>query len=65
LQDQLEAAHYPVRNIEVEERGDEQVELVATLVSTAIEPDEIDAVIKALEASGTVSRAAWTASATD
>ena len=65
LQDQLEAAHDPVRNIEVEERGDEQVELVATLVSTAIEPDEIDAVIKALEASGTVSRAAWTASATD
>ncbi|MBY0294838.1 MAG: MgtC/SapB family protein [Methylobacterium sp.] len=60
LTDQLEAAHYPVREVEVEERGEGEVELVATLVSTAVEPEEIDAVVAKLESEPGVRHATWT-----
>jgi putative Mg2+ transporter-C (MgtC) family protein len=61
----LEAANYPVSDVEVEERGDDDVEIVATLVSTAIEPNEIDAVIAKLEKHGAVKQATWTARTSD
>jgi putative Mg2+ transporter-C (MgtC) family protein len=61
----LEAANYPVSDVEVEERGEEDVEIVATLVSTAIEPNEIDAVIAKLEKNGAVKQATWTVRTTD
>jgi putative Mg2+ transporter-C (MgtC) family protein len=61
----LEEASYPVREIEVEPRSDEVVELTATLVSTAIEPAELDAVAAALEASPLVSHASWSSTSED
>jgi putative Mg2+ transporter-C (MgtC) family protein len=65
LTEQLEAAHYPVREVEVEERSEGEVELVATLVSTAVEPEEIDAVVASLEAEPGVRHATWTARTTE
>lgn len=60
----LEAAHYPVSDIEVEER-EEGVEIVATLVSTAIEPAEIEAVIRTLKTAPSVRDASWTVRTSD
>jgi putative Mg2+ transporter-C (MgtC) family protein len=45
----LEKAHYPVSDVESNERGDDAVEIVATLIATAIVPEELDAVVEALE----------------
>ncbi len=60
LVERLEAAHYPVSEVDVEERGEDEVEVVATLVSTAIEPEEIDAVIARLGARrGSGGRPGW------
>ncbi|MBV9739809.1 MAG: MgtC/SapB family protein, partial [Hyphomicrobiales bacterium] len=60
----LEAAHYPVGDIQTEERED-GVEIVATLVSTAIEPVEIEAVIRSLKAAPSVRDASWTVRTSD
>jgi putative Mg2+ transporter-C (MgtC) family protein len=60
----LEAAHYPVSDVESEERED-GVEIVATLVSTAIEPAEIEAVIRTLKAAPSVRGASWTVRTSD
>jgi putative Mg2+ transporter-C (MgtC) family protein len=60
----LEAAHYPVREIETLAEGDGRVELAATLVPTTARPAELDEVVAALERSGRVRSATWTVSAT-
>jgi putative Mg2+ transporter-C (MgtC) family protein len=44
LVEQLEAASYPVADVEVVEIGDGQIEIVATLVPTAVDPNELNAV---------------------
>jgi putative Mg2+ transporter-C (MgtC) family protein len=61
----LEKASYPIRDVEVTERSDDVTELTATLVSTAIEPSELDAVADSLQASPLVSHATWSSSAED
>jgi putative Mg2+ transporter-C (MgtC) family protein len=61
----LEAANYPVGDVEVEERGEEDVEVVATLISTAVEPAEIEAVIATLKAQAPIRDASWTVRTTD
>ena len=55
----LERAHYPVADVEADERGDETVEIVATLVATAVVPEELDAVVEALEKFPGVDHAVW------
>ncbi len=65
LVETLEAAHYPVRDVQVEERGAEDAELVAELVSNTIDTAEIEAAIRRLEASDLVSRATWTSATSD
>ena len=59
LRDQLEAAQYPVKDIEEEDVKDDQVELVATLLGTAADPDELDAVMARLKANPIVANAGW------
>jgi putative Mg2+ transporter-C (MgtC) family protein len=59
LSEALERAGYPIRQIEVEERSPEASELIATLVSTSVDPAELDAVANALERSPLVSHATW------
>lgn len=65
LTEALENASYPIREVEVSERSDDITELTATLVSTAIEPAELDVVATALEASPLVSHASWSSTADD
>jgi len=55
----LEAVHYPVRDIEIAERGLEASEIIATLVATSVERRELDAVCATLERSSLVSFASW------
>ncbi|WP_395665255.1 MgtC/SapB family protein [Methylocella sp.] len=58
----LEAANYPVGDVESEEQGEDHVEIVATLVSTAVDPQEIDAVVAELEQEKGVRHASWESS---
>ena len=61
----LEAAHYPVSDVEIEERTEGSVEIVATLVSTAIETAEIETVIRTLKAAPSLRDASWTVRTSD
>lgn len=61
LVEMLEAASYPVRDIEELERGEGEVELVAILTSTSVDPKELDAVATALGKIAGVEHASWTA----
>ena len=61
LEAQLEAANYPVREIDVAEREPDAVEIIATLVATAADPRELDAVVAALAKAPLVRHASWTA----
>jgi putative Mg2+ transporter-C (MgtC) family protein len=55
----LERAAYPVSDVVIEPRGEGKSEVIATLVSTSVEPAELDAVCAALERSPMVSFASW------
>jgi putative Mg2+ transporter-C (MgtC) family protein len=65
LVEQLEAANYPVADVEVVEVGDGLLEIVATLVSTAIDPAELEAVAADLQKQTGVRHATWEASTKD
>jgi putative Mg2+ transporter-C (MgtC) family protein len=65
LLDQLEAAQYPASDVQVVEHGEDAAELVATLVSTAVNPKELDAVVLRLERQPGVSHANWEVSTKD
>jgi putative Mg2+ transporter-C (MgtC) family protein len=60
LETQLDAANYPARGIAEIDRDPDEVELIATLVSTTIEPGELDQVITRLEADKAIEHASWT-----
>lgn len=62
LQEALEAAKYPVGDVEVNELSETQREIVATLVSTAVDPKELDAVLVKLETHPGVRNATWDSS---
>ncbi len=59
LIDALEAAHYPVADVETEKRGDDTVEIVAKLVATSVRPEELNAVIRSLEKLPGVTHTNW------
>jgi putative Mg2+ transporter-C (MgtC) family protein len=59
---ELEAAKYPIQDIETLSEGEEQVELAAVLVSTNAVPKELDAVVAAIETRDFVESATWTVS---
>ena len=61
LEAQLEAANYPVREIDVTEREPGTVEVVATLVGTTADPRELDNVAAQLAKAAMVTHASWTA----
>ena len=65
LAEQLDRANYPLREVEVSERSEDVTELAATLVSTAVHPGEMDAVIAALKASPLISHASWSSGVTN
>src|SRR5262249_37003379 len=59
LRARLESASHPLRDIEVINRERGGAELVATLLATAADPDELDAVVAALEGDPIVENASW------
>jgi putative Mg2+ transporter-C (MgtC) family protein len=59
LQEALEAAHYPAGDVVAHEQAEDQVELVATLVSTAVDPREMDALVQRLARLPGVEHATW------
>ncbi|WP_020176802.1 MgtC/SapB family protein [Methyloferula stellata] len=65
LVEKLDAAAYPVREIEVLERGEDEVELIATLAPTSVDAGELDAITTALEEAPGVAYATWTSRTTD
>ncbi|UXM96143.1 MgtC/SapB family protein [Bartonella sp. HY329] len=60
--DLLEKAQYPVSDVEIYDLSGDRVELIATLVSTAIDKDEIEAVVNVLEKERNVHHANWESS---
>ncbi len=64
LVEKLEAANYPVRDVDELDRDDE-VELVATLSATSVEAEELDAVTAQLEALEGVLHSTWSSRSSD
>ncbi len=64
LVEKLEAAQYPVRDIEDIER-DEDIELVATLSATSVEAKELDAVTREFDKLVGVRHATWSSRSSD
>ena len=60
-----EAAQYPVGGIEVVERGEDTVEVVATLVATAVAGTELDAVVAGLARMPGIEHATWSVQTAD
>ncbi|WP_425992246.1 MgtC/SapB family protein [Afipia sp. DC4300-2b1] len=65
LVEKLEAAKYPVSDVNVMERAEDVVEIVATLVSTAVDAKELDAVTADLARRPGVRHATWDVSTKD
>lgn len=65
LVDYLEAAQYPVSDITTVERGEDTVEIIAKLISTAVDRKELDQVVDRLAHLPAVSHATWESSTTD
>jgi putative Mg2+ transporter-C (MgtC) family protein len=61
----LEEAKYPVSDVKVADRSDGVVEIIATLVSTAVESKELDAVVADLARQPGVRHATWDVSTKD
>jgi putative Mg2+ transporter-C (MgtC) family protein len=59
LLEKLQAANYPVRDTRVVYRPEHSAEIVATLVSQSIEPNELDAVVASLAEMPGVQHATW------
>jgi len=62
LIERLQAAHFPVADIDVTERGDDVFEVAAVLVSTVVVTSEIAAVVAELARHPAISDAAWESS---
>jgi len=59
LVEALEGANYPVADVDTTERGDDLVDIVATLVATSVVADELDAIASKLERAPCVEHATW------
>ncbi len=59
LVEALEGANYPVADVDTTERGDDLVDIVATLVATSVVANELDAVATRLERAPGVEHATW------
>lgn len=65
LIEKLEKANYPVGDVEVVDRSNGAVEIVARLTRTAVDPKELDAVVVDMERLPGVRHATWEASTRD
>ena len=58
----LKDASYPVAEIDVIERRDDQAEVVATLTSTEVDAADLDSIIERIRHHADVTHASWSAS---
>ena len=65
LEDTLEAANYPVSELDIEVFGEDDIEISAVLISTSVDSDELDRLIETLLRHDYVSQAYWSPSAGD
>ncbi|WP_315835231.1 MgtC/SapB family protein [Bradyrhizobium prioriisuperbiae] len=65
LVEKLEAANYPVGDVEVVDRANGAAEIVARLTRTAVDPKELDVVVADMERQAGVRHATWEASTRD
>ena len=65
LIDQLEAVKYQVADVDVVEISEDVLEIVAKLVATAVDPNELNAVATDLQHLPGVRHATWEVSTTD
>jgi putative Mg2+ transporter-C (MgtC) family protein len=65
LEAMLEAASYPVRDLDIHPFGASDVEITATLLATSVEAEQLDAITNKLVGEAYISQAFWTPSATD
>ena len=63
LVEALESAHYPITDVETVERGDDLVDIVATLVSESVVAEELDDVTDRLVKQPGVEHATWESNA--
>ena len=61
----MESANYPLQDIEVIERDQGGIELVATLLGTAADPHELDEIISRLDANPLVQNVSWSLRTTE
>ncbi|HEY2529449.1 MAG TPA: MgtC/SapB family protein [Xanthobacteraceae bacterium] len=59
LRDELKQANYPLQDLEVIEREQGGTELVATLLGSAADPQELDAIVMRLDGNPLVESASW------
>jgi putative Mg2+ transporter-C (MgtC) family protein len=59
LRKQLEAANYPLQDIDIVDESDDEIEFVATLLGTGAIPDELDAIVERLKTNPAVQHASW------
>jgi len=65
LEEALEAAQFPTRDLEVRAFGDQDVEIEAALVATSVDGDVLDEIVARLGGTSVVSQAFWSASTTE
>ncbi|NBF05853.1 MgtC/SapB family protein [Pseudomonas sp. Fl5BN2] len=65
LEAELERSNYPASDVDVHAFGNEDVEIEATLATTSVDGDELDALVARLSASALVQQAFWSPSTTE
>lgn len=65
LETLLERANYPLGDLDVEPFGDDDVEIVATLLSTSVDSEELDRITGQLTALAYVKQVFWNPSTTE
>jgi putative Mg2+ transporter-C (MgtC) family protein len=65
LREVLETANYPLQSIEVIEREQGGIEIVATLLGTAADPRELDEIVTRLDRNPLVENASWSLRTTE
>jgi putative Mg2+ transporter-C (MgtC) family protein len=65
LREVLETANYPLQGMEVIEREQRGIEIVATLLGTAADPRELDEIVTRLDGNRLVENASWSLRTTE
>ncbi|OWY38781.1 methyltransferase [Xenophilus sp. AP218F] len=65
VSDLLDKANYPIADLDVEAFGDDEVELTATLLATAVDSAELDRIAGGLSGQPYISQAYWNASTSE